>query len=205
MQRPRVQVPPVPPSHASVAQRGERLILNQSGLSSNLSRGMFVSTGCGVMFASKSWELVVTVQFCPPRPINKASLVQRLEDAALPTLRCGFDSRTMLQLFFSRAVSLMEKRHASNVTDTGSSPVPPSSLFPAREWCNAVTLRSSKPASRVRSPSLVPTLNPHASVAKRQRRQSAKLFMRGFESRRVLLPLNRRAPSTGTAIHKERR
>ena len=27
-------------------------------------------TGCGVTLASKSWELVVTVRFCPPRPFT---------------------------------------------------------------------------------------------------------------------------------------
>ena len=139
---------------ASVAQTVERLTLNQSGLSSTLSRGILVSTGCGVMLASKSWELVVTVQFCPPRPI-KASLVQTGQDAALPSPRHEFKSHTMLQTF-SRAVSLKEKRHASNVIDTGSSPVPPSIQ---REWCSSATLRSSKSASRVQSPSLVPNFS----------------------------------------------
>src|ERR1043165_1590953 len=51
------------------SQIGSRhLPLKQGIVSSSLTwRTNFIS-GCGVTQASESWELVVTVQFCPPRP-----------------------------------------------------------------------------------------------------------------------------------------
>ena len=55
-------------------------------------------SGCGVTQASESWALEATVQLCPPRPF--ASLVQLVQDTALPTLRHRFESGTVHQIFF---------------------------------------------------------------------------------------------------------
>ena len=129
--------------------------------------------GCGVTQASESWELVATVQFCPPRPpvvqsptsnvkgqdmktavghwtfdfrLFKASLVQLVQDTALPAPRHRFESGTMLQLvqcpmskvrwrkrdvghwtcdfgLSLRPRSLTEERFASNESGMGSSPI----------------------------------------------------------------------------------
>ena len=91
-----VRVRSVPPCVSS--QIGSRhLPLKQGIVSSSLTwRTSFIS-GCGVTQASESWELVATVRFCPPRPF--ASLVQLVQDTALPTLRHRFESGTMLQIF----------------------------------------------------------------------------------------------------------
>src|SRR4030095_4500509 len=80
MQRSRVQVPSPPPNKSAIgnqksqmfcvsSQIGSRhLPLKQGIVSSSLTwRTNFIS-GCGVTQAFESWELVVTVQFCPPRP-----------------------------------------------------------------------------------------------------------------------------------------
>ena len=67
-----VRVRPVPPCVGS--QIGSRhLPLKQGIVSSSLTRRTKYS-GCGVTPASESWELVVTVQLCPSRPLASSPL-----------------------------------------------------------------------------------------------------------------------------------
>src|SRR6185369_12670476 len=64
-----VRVRSVPPCVSS--QTGSRhLPLKQGSVSSSLTWRTNFYSGCGVTFASESWELVVTVRLCPPRPFR---------------------------------------------------------------------------------------------------------------------------------------
>src|SRR5258705_141474 len=85
-----------------------------------------VNSWCCVTQASESWELVATVQFCLPRPL--ASLVQLVQDTALPALRHRFESGTMLHIIYA-PVAQLEECDASNVEVAGSSPVRSSRNF----------------------------------------------------------------------------
>ena len=72
-----------PPNFARNCGRGVRhLIVDQAddGSSPFSSANLLIDlTGCGVTQASESWELVVTVQLCPPRP-NAFAPVAQLEE-----------------------------------------------------------------------------------------------------------------------------
>src|SRR6267154_3847502 len=113
-----VRVRSVPPCVSS--QIGSRhLPLKQGIVSSTLTwRTNFIS-GCGVTQASESWELVVTVQLCPPRPIcivGPVGLRHGVANAETP-VRIRYDAPSLFA-----PVAQMEERDASNVEVAGSSP-----------------------------------------------------------------------------------
>ena len=102
------------------SQIGSRhLPLKQGIVSSSLTwRTNFIS-GCGVTQASESWELVVTVQFCPPRPKTLPIANVRLP-IGLPH---GINRQWQSKIDNASApVAQMEERDASNVEVAGSSP-----------------------------------------------------------------------------------
>ncbi|SRR6266403_635602 len=76
-------------------------------------------TGCGVTLASESWELAVTVQFCPPRP-TIANFQLSISNWSLDDEPIGNRKSTIGNA--SAPVAQMEERDASNVEAAGSSP-----------------------------------------------------------------------------------
>ena len=58
--------------------RGVRhLIVDQVDDGSSPFSSAIFNSGCGVTFASESWELVVTVRLCPPRPFLSHKKAQK--------------------------------------------------------------------------------------------------------------------------------
>ena len=63
------------------------LVVNQADDGSSPFSSATLKSGCGVTSASESWELVVTVRLCPPRPFKFLLLWLNWKSATLRTSR----------------------------------------------------------------------------------------------------------------------